>query len=136
MLRGVGAAIAQPNIRAKVLILNGSVDRETGPSKAPFSALDFVAAIADACVQSRGVGDKAKEEEYVRYVSHVVYLECPGAPKVDKVALKGLGIEAMRIYGWGGGRYDDYALQQCLEVVLGRGGDGKAGFVRRNTLER
>ncbi|KIW21412.1 hypothetical protein PV08_01992 [Exophiala spinifera] len=54
VLRGVGEALHSSPARQKILILNGSLDRETGPSSDPFSAFDFVEAIARACEQSRG----------------------------------------------------------------------------------
>ncbi|KAL6248169.1 hypothetical protein RBB50_004424 [Rhinocladiella similis] len=54
VLRGVGEALRYSTARQKILILNGSLDRETGPSVNPFSAFDFVEAIARACEQSRG----------------------------------------------------------------------------------
>lgn len=134
ILRGVGQALLNPNIRSKVLILNGSLDRETGPLNNPFTAFDFVAAIAKACAQSRGL-EAPTVDDYKYYVTHVVYLESAGAPVVDKQQMKEAGIECLRIYGKEKGRYDDKALQQCLEMVLGRG-DSRGVQTRRNTLER
>ncbi|KAL1798018.1 hypothetical protein ACET3X_004624 [Alternaria dauci] len=55
VLKGIGEAIRNPAIRYKILILNSTIDRETGPSSHPYSALDFVAAIAKACEESRNV---------------------------------------------------------------------------------
>ncbi|KAF7506863.1 hypothetical protein GJ744_011209 [Endocarpon pusillum] len=56
VLRGVGEAIRQsPATRTKILILNGSLDREVGPRGEPFSALDFVEAIVRAGEESRGL---------------------------------------------------------------------------------
>lgn len=56
MLRGVGEAIRKsPAARTKILILNGSLDREVGPRREPFTALDFVEAIVRAGEESRGV---------------------------------------------------------------------------------
>ncbi|RMZ87172.1 hypothetical protein DV736_g5603, partial [Chaetothyriales sp. CBS 134916] len=55
VLRGVGEAVRQTKARHKILILNGSLDREVGPSSAPFTAFDFVEAIARAGEQSRGM---------------------------------------------------------------------------------
>ncbi|RMZ84698.1 hypothetical protein DV737_g967, partial [Chaetothyriales sp. CBS 132003] len=55
VLHGVGEAIRQTKARHKILILNGSLDREAGPSSTPFTAFDFVAAIARAGEQSRGM---------------------------------------------------------------------------------
>lgn len=54
VLKGVGEALHSTPARHKILILNGSLDREVGPSSKPFSAFDFVEAIARACEQSRG----------------------------------------------------------------------------------
>ncbi len=56
VLRGVGEAIRKsPAARTKILILNGSLDREVGPRRDPFTALDFVEAIVRAGEESRGV---------------------------------------------------------------------------------
>ena len=137
VLRGVGEVIAtNAAIRNKILILNGSLDRETGPSSNPFSALDFVAAIANACSYSRGKPPPA-EEEYSLYVTHVVYLEGKASPAVDREKLSMLGIDTLRLYGPSqgteGGRYDAKGLMQALEAVVGRK-DVRLDRSRRNTL--
>ncbi|KAH7170155.1 hypothetical protein EDB81DRAFT_708347 [Dactylonectria macrodidyma] len=137
VLRGVGQAIASPLIRNKILILNGTTDRETGPSTNPFSGLDFVAAISNACADSRG-HPKPDEEEYSQYVTHVIYVEGPNSPKVDKKRFGQLGIDATRLYGpkdetGRGGRYDAKALAQALESIIGRK-DTRSDRSRRNTL--
>lgn len=132
ILRGVGHAIAGPSIRNKILILNSSIDRETGPSNNPFTALDFVAAIANACAESRGL-DRPKVADYCYYISHVIYLEISGGPVVDKEKFAEAGIETIRLYGQSG-RYDDVALDQALRMILGKGEQG--GLSRRNTLQR
>lgn len=132
ILRGVGQAICAPNVRNKILILNSSNDRETGPSSSPFSALDFVAAIAEALAQSRGL-QRPEVKDYCYYVTHVVYLETEAAPRFDKEGFAKAGIEGIRLYGKAG-RYDDGALEQALGMVLGKGGD--KGLSRRNTLQR
>jgi 2-phospho-L-lactate transferase/gluconeogenesis factor (CofD/UPF0052 family) len=116
VLRGVGEAVASSMIRTKILILNGTLDRETGPSNNPFTAMDFIAAIADACAESRDL-PKPEREDYVQYVTAVLYLDGPGSPKVDRAELNKIGIEAMRLYGpknenGRGGRYDLKALEQ------------------------
>jgi hypothetical protein len=133
ILRGIGNAIASPSVRNKILLLNSSIDRETGPSATPFTALDFVAAIGNACAESRGL-QKPKKEELQLYVTHIVYLECKEAPKVDREELAKVGIEAIRLYGLSG-RYDDRALEQALKMMLGKGEQG-SGLSRRNTLQR
>ena len=53
VIRGMGKALRTTAARHKILILNGCLDREVGPSSSPFSAFDFVEAIAKAGEQSR-----------------------------------------------------------------------------------
>lgn len=137
VLRDVGDAIASPHIRCKILILNGTLDRETGPSSNPFTGLDFIATIANACADSRGIARPAPHQ-YSQYVTHMIYLEGPTCPKVDRDACQRIGIETMRLYGrkdenGKGGRYDLKALEQALEAIIGRK-DTKADRTRRNTL--
>lgn len=137
VLRDVGEAIASPSIRCKILILNGTIDRETGPSSNPFTGLDFVAAICNACADSRGL-PKPDPRTYCRYVTHVIYIEGPNSPKVDRAEFQKIGIETMRLYGrkngdGKGGRYDMKALGQALEAIIGRK-DHKSDRARRNTL--
>ncbi|RAL14632.1 gluconeogenesis factor YvcK family protein [Aspergillus homomorphus CBS 101889] len=169
ILRGVGHAIATGPARHKILILNGSLDRETGPPSAPFTAVDFVEAITRAGEESRGrrlpdlvppATDAAQSDPpalalpYTAYVTHVLHLEGPGTPAVDKYRLAEMGIETLRLYGRKitttgvdgeevavGMKYDSTALIQALEVVLGRKGDAMLrggegnGLSRRNTLD-
>lgn len=148
ILRGVGAAVSETaTVRHKILILNSTVDRETGPSTEPFSAVDFVAAIAKAGAESkvRGGADMITPGEYRRYVTHVIHLEGPDTPSVDRAALSQLGIETVRLYGRrvGGAegkgdgflRYDENALTQALEMVIGGGKDLRGDRSRRNTLD-
>jgi 2-phospho-L-lactate transferase/gluconeogenesis factor (CofD/UPF0052 family) len=147
ILKGVGEALANPGIRYKILILNSTTDRETGPSAWPFAALDFVAAVANACAGSRALGTTSsmatsnssaavsKPEEYRQYVTHLIHLTGPGTPVVDKEALERLGIECIKVYGRkmegeAFVRYDEKALVQALEVTMGR-----RDPVRRNTLK-
>jgi hypothetical protein len=137
VLRDVGEAIASPAIRCKILILNGTLDRETGPSSNPFTGLDFVATICNACADSRGL-PKPDPRTYYHYVTHVIYIEGPTCPKVDKMAFQKIGIETMRLYGrkdedGKGGRYDMKALEQALEAIIGRK-DPRGDKGRRNTL--
>lgn len=136
VLKGVGEAIASPLVRSKILILNGTVDRETGPASNPFTGLDFVASISNACAESRGI-PRPTEDEFCRYVTHIVYIEGPSAPKVDKQHFGHIGIETIRLYGpkdeYGkGGRYDPKALLQALETIVGRRSTHTPS--RRNTL--
>ncbi|PKY03553.1 UPF0052 domain protein [Aspergillus campestris IBT 28561] len=159
ILRGVGRAISSSPARHKILILNGSLDRETGPPSDPFSAADFVHAITCAGEESRGryppFSSTSSPLPYNSYVTHILHLDGPGTPRVDRDQLTAMGIETLRLYGRKitvpgadgaevavGMKYDANALIQALEVVLGkkgdamlRGGDGNGGLSRRNTLE-
>lgn len=135
ILRGVGDTIAKT--RCKILLLNGSLDRETDG----FCASDFVAAVVRAGEESRGgfeAGDGLLEEGTVRrYVTHLIHLEGEGVPVVDREVLAGWGVECVRLYGRkgedGGMRYDGKALGQALGVILGKREPGVRS--RRNTLE-
>ena len=169
ILKGVGHAISTCPARQKILILNGSLDRETGPSSEPFTAVDFVEAIARAGEDSRrslsrlngcatapairateNHQQQAASLPYTSYVTHILHLEGPGTPRVDREQLAAMGIECIRLYGRKaendsgevvGIRYDAAALTQALEVVLGKKGHAmiRGGLggekSRRNTLE-
>jgi 2-phospho-L-lactate transferase/gluconeogenesis factor (CofD/UPF0052 family) len=135
ILRDVGSAIAGRSV-PKILLLNGSTDRETRAAGMEFGAVDFVRAIADACDSSRGAKGRCSD-----YVTHVIHLHGDGTPKVEKEELAALGVECVRIYGrkvegvdGGGMLYDGMALAQALEAILGRR-DSRGDKVRRNTLE-
>lgn len=136
VLRGVGDALLSPSIRSKILILNSTLDRETGPSTTPFSATDFVTAIVKACWESRGMRSPVPRSEYRNYVTNVFHLEGPGTPVVDKEEMLALGIETTRIYGRPGNsgwlRYDAAALEQAIAAKVGK----PEARSRRNTLER
>lgn len=115
ILQGVGAAIARSGgPRVKILILNGSLDRETGG----FSASDFISAITRAGEESRGVGfeqgEDVEKEVWARYVTHLIHLEGEGVPGVDKEELGRWGVECVRLYGRkaenGTARYDGRAV--------------------------
>lgn len=136
VLKGVGAAISSPTIRTKILILNGTLDRETGPPSNPFSAMDFVATIADACARSQGQ-KPPQPMDYYQYITHVIYLDGPTSPKLDKYTFHKIGIESFRVYGRADepckrGRYDVKALTQALEAIIGR--KDPRGVSRRNTV--
>lgn len=138
VLKGIGQAIDNPNIRYKILILNSTIDRETGPSSNPYSALDFIGAIAKAGEESKGNSGGINKSKYRSYVTHLIHLQGPGTPAVDKEELKSIGIEAIRVYGRKNEgenfvRYDERGLIQALEVTMGKR-DPRVPS-RRNTLE-
>lgn len=139
ILRGIGDAVSRT--RFKILLLNGSLDRETDGYKAS----DFVAAVVWAGEESRGnitslMGERPPLDEGTvrRYITHLIHLEGEGVPVVDKEVLAGWGVECVRLYGRkgedGGMRYDDRALGQALGAILGKREPG--GRSRRNTLEK
>ncbi|KAI1358624.1 UPF0052 domain protein [Xylaria arbuscula] len=173
VLRGVGRAIAgeqqhphtqhpQYSQKKKILILNSSIDRETGPRSAPLTATDFVRAIASACTQAEielhqqqqhehqleqgqdqdqnqdQESEQDKKEENLdaqvrKYVTHLLYLEGEGAPKVNKAELAALGVDCIRVYGRrvdGMLCYDEAGLAGALEAVVGKAEMARS---RRNT---
>ncbi|KAK8079499.1 hypothetical protein PG997_007317 [Apiospora hydei] len=143
ILRGVGAAIAAaPRGVVKVLILNSSLDRETGPSTDPFSAVDFVRAIVRALQESqaadvRQVAGSTSADEVRKYVTHLIHLDGDGTPKVDRDELARLGVEPIRVYGRrvdGMLRYDEGGLMRAIEAVIGTGRE-IMGRSRRNTKQ-
>lgn len=138
ILKGIGQAIDSPSIRHKILILNSTIDRETGPSSNPYSALDFIAAVTKACEESKGASGPVDKSKYRNYVTHLIHLQGPGTPVVDKEELRNIGIEAIRVYGRKNEgenfvRYDERGLIQALEVTMGKRDPRMPS--RRNTLE-
>ena len=138
ILRGIGASISNgAGPRFKILILNGSLDRETGG----FTAADFIAAIARACEESCGHtfkdGKEVERHWWPSYVTHLIHLEGESVPRVDKMELGRWGIECVRLYGRRGEdgivKYDGRGLVQALSAILGRRDRGERS--RRNTLE-
>lgn len=125
ILKGIGSALRNSLIKYKILILNGSLDRETCSMKEQFSAVDFIAAIVTACQESRGSFEVPGKDEYRNYVTHLIHLEGRGCPRVDSQELAGLGINCLRIYGrrddHGGARYDGAALAGAMDAVMGKG---------------
>lgn len=149
ILRGVGSAIAAaPRGVVKVLILNSSLDRETGPSTDPFSAVDFVRAIVRALQESQaadvrqveaagGSNSSLSADEAHKYVTHLIHLDGEGTPKVDRDELASLGVEPIRVYGRrvdGMLRYDEGGLVRAIEAVIGTGRE-IMGRSRRNTKQ-
>lgn len=140
VLRGIGEAVWKSGASQKLLILNGSLDRETGPRSHPFEAIDFVHAIARAGLESRGVfGRAARTDELYAYVTHMIHLDGEGAPKVDKALFASAGIETVRVYGRRDApgrslRYDAKALTQAITALVGQK-SSRRDVSRRNTLE-
>ncbi|RVD86543.1 uncharacterized protein DFL_004812 [Arthrobotrys flagrans] len=142
ILRGMGETIAS-SCKHKVLILNGSFDRETGPGTT-FTALDFVKSIVNACVESQGIvaGETGFEQltaetEYKRYITHILYLEGYDVPKVDTAKFKELGIESWKVAGkknekGKGCLFEMPALGQALDMIRGRKQSPKQ---RRSTVD-
>ena len=139
ILRGVGstlaasdAAAAAPGpLRFKILILNSKLDRETGPSRQPMTAVDFVRALARAAKESQVDFGAVTPADYGRYVTHLVHLEGRAdgedrsSPVVDEEALTRLGIRCVKVKGRVEGdgrrrvlRYDEGELAATLDAIL------------------
>jgi hypothetical protein len=130
------ALASTPSNIPKILLLNGSHDRETGPDHDNFTATEFVRTIVRSCTMAVDV----QSYPWNRYVTHVIYLEGNGAPKVDVAELRMAGIEAIRVYGRrnlaGEGKgmlYDTVSLLQALGAILGK--NRKRPETRRNTYD-
>ena len=100
------------------------------------TATDFVAAIAKAAWS--GSSKEVSRSTYVRFVTHVIYIDSPEAPRVDREELTGMGVETVKLYGrknedGKGMRYDGTALTQALEAIIGKKAE-REGPSRRNTL--
>lgn len=164
VLKGIGPALANPAIKYKILILNSTLDRETGPRSAPFSALDFVAAIADAAATSQHSphsqhshphtdtvthttsqptstshhhASPLHPSHYKNYITHIIHLTGPGTPAVDQPALRDLGIEAIRVYGRreAGDAFTRYDERALIQALEVTMGKGEMrGVSRRNTI--
>ena len=140
ILRGIGDAILRSTASQKILILNGSLDRETGPKSDPYTAFDFVQAIGRACLESQGIfGRRPELQELSSFVTHLIHLEGDGVPKVDKHQFRQAGIETVRLYGRreqgsAGGRYDEKALEQAIAALVGQK-TIRFDKSRRNTFE-
>lgn len=148
ILRDVGAAVGNASIRFKILILNGSLDRETKAVDFTFGAKDFVKAIADACRSSQSSSASSTVPNFCsgagelrKYITHVIHLQGESTPRVEREELAELGVECVRIYGrkndgGEGMMYDGNALRGALEAILGgpRKEKGDGGLSRRNTL--
>ena len=156
ILQGVGDAISPPftggGARYKILILNGSLDRET-PS---YSASDFLNAITSACHYSSTSttadnsfpfpnlppksthNDGTYKPLWSKYITHLIHLEGEGVPSVDREDLGRWGVECVRLYGRKGEgesvmKYDGRALAQALGAIWG--GRARGERSRRNTVE-
>ncbi|KAI0426817.1 UPF0052 domain protein [Xylaria sp. FL1042] len=151
VLRDVGHAISSLSSPAhqKILILNSTLDRETGPSSNPLTATDFVRAIARACAETQGhfapmhgnqidkpdleggaevnIGGNIRAydnaDEVRKYVTHLLYFEGAGVPQVNKTELAALGVDCIRVYGRrvdGMLCYDEAGLLGALEALVGK----------------
>ena len=149
ILQGVGEAISHSDgARYKILILNGTLDRET-PS---YTASDFLSAITSACHFSSSSpfpaprptsppspADNNNKPLWSKYITHLIHLDGEAVPRVDKEELARWGVECVRLYGRKGGegeggmRYDGRALAQALGAILG--GRARGERSRRNTVE-
>ncbi|KAI1294362.1 UPF0052 domain protein [Xylaria venustula] len=92
---------------------------------------------ADADADADVNVDVGEERDEVRkYITHLLYLEGEGVPKVDKAELAALGVDCIRVYGRrvdGMLCYDEAGLLGALEAIVGKGEMVRS---RRNTSLR
>ncbi|GAA5882448.1 hypothetical protein JCM3774_001123 [Rhodotorula dairenensis] len=120
-LRPVGELVARSRIRYKILLLNSSEDRET----TGYDALDFVAALTEACrtssTSSGGSGEDGRPRIEPRdIVSHVVYVR-NGRLRVDEDELRNLGITPIPVGPTPEGLFEDRVVRDALAQILGSG---------------
>ncbi len=112
VLEGAARAIVASNA-CKILILNGSLDRETGPS---FTALDFIYAITNACQQSM------KEPVVPSSVlTDIIYLIASDI-QIDTLRIESLGINVSGVARPAGSTavYDTEELGNVLVALIGK----------------
>ncbi|KAG8976097.1 hypothetical protein FRB90_009337 [Tulasnella sp. 427] len=101
-LQGIGSAIARsPTLRAKVFLLNGHNDRETGG----YTAVDYVLAVSETLNRHDGrkssdqpssTGLKTPDYPISAFITHLVYLRGTTI-EVDELALTALGVQCVPI---------------------------------------
>lgn len=94
ILKGIGRAIASDNShrRNRILLLNGSEDRETFGMR----ALDYVRIIVELALYSQGISSIENCDSWSRYVTHLFYMEEPNI-SVDTEVLEEKGIKCISI---------------------------------------
>lgn len=111
-LRSVGLAIARSrSLRARVLLLNSKLDRET-PG---YTASDFVEAVRSACSGSYGAEGTAMPFEARELISHVVYIE-GSEVQADSQRLHELGIVSVGVHS-PSGMYDEQLVSAALRDI-------------------
>ncbi|ORY00345.1 UPF0052-domain-containing protein [Basidiobolus meristosporus CBS 931.73] len=142
VLRGVGNAIAySTSLRNKILMLNGTVDRETEG----YTAIDFLQAIVDGLNFSRQVDASAAHAECKspsvlaeqaltfpvspcidsepasKFITHLIYLDNSQIP-VDPEAIQRLGIATIKVSGspdaQGNPTYEQDELWEILDELV------------------
>ena len=113
ILKGVGRAIAAAKNKKKILLLNGSHDRETFG----MSATDFVETIVKLATYSLNEKNP-KSPEWTTFVTHLVYLTDLEI-EVDVETLNNKGIVCVPVERQEGTQYyDTHDLQQKLLALI------------------
>ncbi|KAF8139791.1 UPF0052-domain-containing protein [Boletus edulis] len=125
-LRGVASAIARStHLRAKILLLNGSNDRETDG----YTAVDYVKAIvgvlnSDYQKPSYGLGNASTVYPTSAFITHLVWLEGTSV-EVNEMTLTALGVKALMVVRGNiegdedqGPRYDAGVVRHALTQIL------------------
>nr|CAD11407.1 conserved hypothetical protein [Neurospora crassa] len=121
--QGQGGMKTTTTTTKKVLVLNATIDRETGPKSKPMTATDFVRAVADAGEQSRRSDPTYQPRPHDGQEVGGQLARTGTAPKVDVKELEGLGIKCVRVEGrvqedGKEVRYDEGGLGEALEGIL------------------
>lgn len=110
ILKGVGKALAHDTLRRKILLLNGSSDRETFG----MGAVDFVRVIVELALYSMNSSDL--QIPWNNLLTHIIYMK--DSIYVDTVMLEGMGIKCVEVTSVGSCYYDLDDLRLKLEEII------------------
>jgi len=117
-LRGVATAIARsPSLRAKILLLNHSNDRETEG----YDGADYVHAMVRTLngtyyKESYGLGNASTTYPVAAFITDVVYLK-GSKVKVDVKHMTALGVKCTEVEGKGEG-FDAEIVRHAIDRIL------------------
>jgi 2-phospho-L-lactate transferase/gluconeogenesis factor (CofD/UPF0052 family) len=112
MLQEFGTKLRNRKDMKKIMLLNGTEDRETHG----MTAVDHVRAVVEACLYSSGSIEDSQECDWSAFVTDLVHLNEPNGISVDVAALRAQGIRTHYVPHVPGetGLYDISCLEQTL----------------------